>query len=297
MWAEAARRTCSRSSPTGASSSAAPWRSSRQIMPVEIDRPSRSEGQLPDGPLAEAVGPGKDAEDRPQAGPEGPGGHARRQLRSGGGAASGAGQAMEPILVHHREDRRQLGDLMPERLGIIAGEGVAAPAALRRLALDDLADCLGRDQGAGMTSMAGLAAPLLARGGGRGPSLDRGRDRRRGAWRSWWSCGGPAPGVRRPAARRSLPAPRRPLGPRARGCPRWVVRAAADRACRRSTAATPRKQDWAVNAYPAGRSPRSNRPRVSGQSSWPSATTAAHSPRRPGAIASSSGTWRWFMIV
>ena len=133
------------------------------------------EGQLPDGPLAEAVGPGQHAEDGPQPGAERPGGHPRRQLRTGGGAASWAGQAMEPVLVHHGADRRHLGDLMPERLGIVTGEGVAAPAALRRLALDDLADCLGRDQGADVTVMSGLAAPLLARGGGRWPSLERGR--------------------------------------------------------------------------------------------------------------------------
>ena len=72
---------------------------------------------------------------------------------------------MEPVLVHHGADRRQLGDLMPERFGVVTGEGVAAPAAFRRLALDDLADLLGRDQGAGMASMSGLPAPLLARGG------------------------------------------------------------------------------------------------------------------------------------
>lgn len=52
MWADADRRTCSRISPTGASRLVAPWRSSRQIMPVEIDRPSKSEascrmGRLP----------------------------------------------------------------------------------------------------------------------------------------------------------------------------------------------------------------------------------------------------------
>ena len=84
---------------------------------------------------------------------------------------------MEPVLSDDREDRRQFGDLMPERLGIITGEGITAPPALRRLALDDLADSLGRDQGAGMTSMARLTASFLARGCGRGPTLDRGRVR------------------------------------------------------------------------------------------------------------------------
>ena len=140
-------------------------------------------GQLADRALAQAIGPGQDAEDRPEPWPERPGGHARRQLRTGGGAASWAGQAMEPVLVDHRADRRQLGDLMPERLGVVPGQGVAAPAASGRLALDDLAQLLGRDQGACMTSMAGSSAPLLARGRGRGPPLDRGRIGGRGPGR------------------------------------------------------------------------------------------------------------------
>src|SRR4051812_7966092 len=42
---------------------------------------------------------------------------------------------------------------MPERLGVVAGSGLAAPDGLRRLALDDLAgllgDLLGSDRGAG----------------------------------------------------------------------------------------------------------------------------------------------------
>ena len=71
----------------------------------------------------------------------------------------------------HGADRRQFGDLMSDRFGVIPGEGVAAPSAFGRLAVDDLADLLGRDQGASMTSMSGLPAPLLARGRGRWPSL------------------------------------------------------------------------------------------------------------------------------
>ena len=49
-----------------------------------------------------------------------------------------------------------------------------------RLALDDLAELLGRDQGSGVVAMTGLPAPLLPRGGSRRPSLDRGRVGRRG---------------------------------------------------------------------------------------------------------------------
>ena len=49
---------------------------------------------------------------------------------------------MEPIFIHHGQDGRHFGDLVADRVRVIAGEGIAAPAALRRLALDDLADLL-----------------------------------------------------------------------------------------------------------------------------------------------------------
>jgi hypothetical protein len=51
---------------------------------------------------------------------------------------------MEPVFVHHGQDRRHLGDLMSDRLGVVAEQLVAAPAALLWLALDDLAELLGR---------------------------------------------------------------------------------------------------------------------------------------------------------
>jgi hypothetical protein len=86
---------------------------------------------------------------------------------------------MESVLVHHGGDRWHLGDLMADRFGVVTGEGVAAPAALRRLAVDDLPELLGRHQRTGLATMAGLTAPLLARSGSRRTSLDRGRIRRR----------------------------------------------------------------------------------------------------------------------
>jgi hypothetical protein len=52
---------------------------------------------------------------------------------------------MEPVFVHHGSDRRHFGDLVSDRLGVVAEQLVAAPAALPRLALDDLAELLGRD--------------------------------------------------------------------------------------------------------------------------------------------------------
>jgi hypothetical protein len=87
---------------------------------------------------------------------------------------------MEPVFVHHGPDGRHFGDLVSDRLGVVAEQLVAAPAALLRLALDDLAELLGRDQGSGMVAMAGLSAPLLPRGRSRRSSFDRGRVGRRG---------------------------------------------------------------------------------------------------------------------
>ena len=175
--------------------------------------PCRS-ARLADRPLAQPVGPGQDAEDGPQPWAERPAGHARRQLRTGGRATSWAGQAMEPVLIHHRADRRQFGDLMPERLRVITGQGTPAPSAFGRLALDDPADLFGRDQGAGVSAMAGLPAPLLARRRCRRASLARRRIGGRAAWRSWWSSCGAAPPTQRSAARSNRPTPRRRPGPR-----------------------------------------------------------------------------------
>jgi hypothetical protein len=61
------------------------------------------EHQLLDRPLAEAIGPDQNAEDRPQTGSEHPGGHPRRQGPAGADAATRTGQAVELILVHHRK--------------------------------------------------------------------------------------------------------------------------------------------------------------------------------------------------
>jgi hypothetical protein len=81
---------------------------------------------------------------------------------------------MEPIFIDHGQDGRHFGDLVADRVRVIAGEGIAAPAALGRLTVDDLAELLGGYEWAGLAMMAGLPTPLLARGGGRRPSLDRG---------------------------------------------------------------------------------------------------------------------------
>lgn len=81
---------------------------------------------------------------------------------------------MEPVLVHHGGDRRHLGDLMPDRLEVITGQGVLAPSASERLALEDLAELFGRHERTGLAPMAGLPAPLLAQAGAGGGLLTEG---------------------------------------------------------------------------------------------------------------------------
>ena len=36
---------------------------------------------------------------------------------------------MEPVFVHHRLDRRHFGDLVSDRLGVVALQRLVAPAA------------------------------------------------------------------------------------------------------------------------------------------------------------------------
>jgi hypothetical protein len=82
---------------------------------------------------------------------------------------------MESVVIHHRPDRGPFRDLVPERVGIMALKIVTAPATVLGLALDHLPELLGRDQGPGVRTRAGLSAPLPARGGSRWPAVDRGR--------------------------------------------------------------------------------------------------------------------------
>jgi hypothetical protein len=81
---------------------------------------------------------------------------------------------MESILVHRRPDWWQFGDLVSDRLGVVALQRLVAPAAFGRLAVDDVPELLGRDKRTGLTLMAGLPAPLLARGRSGRTSLERG---------------------------------------------------------------------------------------------------------------------------
>jgi hypothetical protein len=65
---------------------------------------------------------------------------------------------MEPILVHDRFDPGQFGDLMDQRLGVVAGEFMTTAATVGRLAVEGVADLLRRDQGAPSLAMSRLAA-------------------------------------------------------------------------------------------------------------------------------------------
>ena len=81
---------------------------------------------------------------------------------------------MKPVLIDDRPRRRQFGDLVAERFGVIAVKDIATPAATGRPARDDLPEWLGRDQGPGVMAMTGLPAPFLPRGGRRRSSRERG---------------------------------------------------------------------------------------------------------------------------
>jgi hypothetical protein len=83
-------------------------------------------------------------------------------------------QAMESILRDHWLDRRDLGDLMKQGLGILTDQAMATPSAVRGLADDGLMDLLGRDQWPAVAAMAGLSPTPLAGRGGERASLDGG---------------------------------------------------------------------------------------------------------------------------
>jgi hypothetical protein len=79
---------------------------------------------------------------------------------------------VESVLVDDREDGRYLGDLVPQRLGIITVESMAALPAVRRPALDHLTELFRRDQFADLAAVTRLTAALPAGGRDRGRSLD-----------------------------------------------------------------------------------------------------------------------------
>jgi hypothetical protein len=91
------------------------------------------------------------------------------------GAASGATRAMETVLVHHGHAGGHFGDLMPDRFGILAVEVLVTGPTGGWLALNDLPELLGGDQGAGHTAMTGLSDGAGRRWLGRGRRPRSGR--------------------------------------------------------------------------------------------------------------------------
>jgi hypothetical protein len=75
---------------------------------------------------------------------------------------------MEPILIDDRLDPGQFGDLMDHRLWVVASEPLTAAATDLRLAVECLADLLGRDQDAMGFAMSGLATASFPTGKCRG---------------------------------------------------------------------------------------------------------------------------------
>ncbi len=121
-------------------------------------------GDLLDLSLAETV----DAREHGQHGLEirtkASGRDAGGQGATGGLAAVGTDQAMEPILIDDRLNLGQFGDLMDQRLGVIAGKAMTTAATVGRLAVKRLANFLGRYSTSAKLAMSGLSAAFLSAG-------------------------------------------------------------------------------------------------------------------------------------
>src|SRR5271165_2157569 len=119
MWADAAARTCSRSSSTGSLQLAGALPLQPGNHPDRDRQTQQVVHQLADRSFPQAIGPGQDAEDGPQSRAECPLGYPWRQSGTGGNATVRADQAVELVLINDRADRRQFGDLVTQRFGII----------------------------------------------------------------------------------------------------------------------------------------------------------------------------------
>ena len=84
---------------------------------------------------------------------------------------------MQPVLIDVGLNRRDLGDLVPERVGVVTLERGTTPAAVGRLDLVRVPELFGWDESPGVAGMSWLAATLPPGGRcGRPPlELDRGR--------------------------------------------------------------------------------------------------------------------------
>jgi len=71
---------------------------------------------------------------------------------------------MKPILIDDRLDPGQFGDLVDQRLGVVAGEFMTTTATRVGLAVERLADLLRRHQGTARLTMSALPAAFLLAG-------------------------------------------------------------------------------------------------------------------------------------
>jgi hypothetical protein len=136
-------------------------------------------GDLLDLALTEAVTAGERGQHRLQIGAETSCGDPRGETRTGRDAASGAGQAMEPVFVDQRLDLGQFGDLMDQGGRVIAAQGMATAAAIGGPAIGRRADLFRRDQTAPSPAMSRLPAPFATGGRGGGLALQPDGIRRR----------------------------------------------------------------------------------------------------------------------
>jgi hypothetical protein len=85
---------------------------------------------------------------------------------------------VELVLIDDRADGRQFGDLVTQRLRIIALKLMTALPAVRRLTRDHMTELVRRNQGTNTTKVTRLPAPFLAGGRRWRAALDRRRVRR-----------------------------------------------------------------------------------------------------------------------
>src|SRR6516165_4249834 len=150
MCADGAATIAAAISATTGSSTSAARRSSLEIIPKEISNPNRSAVNCWIGRLASRYEPANMARIARRRGPKGPvgtpvGSSARVVV------TAGAGQSVEAVFIDVGSDGRDLGDLVPYRLGVFPLQCAATGCAAGRLNLEGLPKLLGWDQGSAVS--------------------------------------------------------------------------------------------------------------------------------------------------
>ena len=154
-------------------------------MPRETGMPKTDLEDVLQPALADVLAAAEVADHGGQARAEGVGGDRGGDVLAGDVAAAGAGAGVALELGHDGGDARQLGDLVPGRLGVavgwLLGQRGVAPLAVGGDQRDDVIDAVGRQALAAMAGVSGLPAGgttrtlLDDRGLGAG-RVGRGRD-------------------------------------------------------------------------------------------------------------------------